>query len=78
MTNTELCYTPATELARLIRTKELTPVELMRAVLERIERLNRELNCFCTVTAEAAMAAAREAEQAVMKGVAVFPSALAL
>ena len=40
MTNTELCYTPATELVRLIATKALSPVELTRAVLERIERLN--------------------------------------
>ena len=75
MTNTELCYTPATELVRLIRTKALSPVELMRAVLERIERLNPTLNCFCTITADAAMAAAREAEQAVMRGALAGPAA---
>jgi aspartyl-tRNA(Asn)/glutamyl-tRNA(Gln) amidotransferase subunit A len=73
MTNTGLCYTPATELGRLIRTKALSPVELMRAVLERIERLNPTLNCFCTLTAEAAMAAARDAEQAVMRGASLGP-----
>src|ERR671937_98445 len=40
MEATELCFTPATELSRLIRTKELSPVELADAVLERIERLD--------------------------------------
>jgi len=64
----DLAYTPATELVALIRAKKLSPVELTRAVLERIERLNPRLNAFVTVTAEAALAAARTAEQAVMKG----------
>jgi aspartyl-tRNA(Asn)/glutamyl-tRNA(Gln) amidotransferase subunit A len=65
---TELCYTPATELAALVRAKRLSPVELTRAVLDRIERLNPTLNAFCTLTAEAALAAAREAEAAVLQG----------
>jgi aspartyl-tRNA(Asn)/glutamyl-tRNA(Gln) amidotransferase subunit A len=64
----DLAYTPATELVALIRARKLSPVELTRAVLERIERLNPTLNAFCTVTADAALAAARTAEQAVMKG----------
>jgi aspartyl-tRNA(Asn)/glutamyl-tRNA(Gln) amidotransferase subunit A len=64
----ELAYTPATELAGLIRGKKLSPVELTRAVLERVERLNPTLNAFCTLTADAALTAARAAEQAVMKG----------
>jgi aspartyl-tRNA(Asn)/glutamyl-tRNA(Gln) amidotransferase subunit A len=68
MSPEELCYTPATELARLVRGKALSPVELTRTVLDRIDRLNPTLNAFCTVTADAAMAAAREAETAVMKG----------
>jgi aspartyl-tRNA(Asn)/glutamyl-tRNA(Gln) amidotransferase subunit A len=68
MSATDLCYTPASELAGLIRVKTLSPVELTRAVLERIERLNPRLNAFCAVTADAALAAAREAEDAVTKG----------
>ncbi len=68
MSPADLCYTPATELARLIRGKRLSPVELTRAVLDRIERLNPRLNAFCTLTAEAALAAARAAEAAVMQG----------
>jgi len=68
MNATDLCYTPATQLARLIRAKQLSPVELTRAVLERIERLNPVVNAFCTLTADAALQAARAAEQAVMQG----------
>src|SRR5262245_30735413 len=66
--STDLCYTPATELAALIRSRALSPVELTRAVLDRIDRLNPRLNAFCTVTAETALAQAREAEAAVTAG----------
>jgi aspartyl-tRNA(Asn)/glutamyl-tRNA(Gln) amidotransferase subunit A len=68
MTSSDLAFTPATELAALIRARKLSPVELTRAVLDRIERLNPIVNAFCTVTPDVALAAAREAEQAVMKG----------
>jgi aspartyl-tRNA(Asn)/glutamyl-tRNA(Gln) amidotransferase subunit A len=68
MDATDLCYTPATELARLIRACAVSPVEVTQAVLERIEQLNPRLNAFCTVTAETALATARAAEQAVMRG----------
>jgi aspartyl-tRNA(Asn)/glutamyl-tRNA(Gln) amidotransferase subunit A len=64
----ELCFLPATELrARIVR-KEVSPVEITRAVLERAERLQLELNCFITLCGEAAMAEAHEAERAVMAG----------
>jgi aspartyl-tRNA(Asn)/glutamyl-tRNA(Gln) amidotransferase subunit A len=66
MDTTELCYTPATTLTEMIRTRQVSPVEVTRAVLDRIDGVNRTLNAFCTLTAEAALAAAREAEQAVM------------
>ncbi len=68
MNATDLAYTPATDLIPRIRSKALSPVELTRAVLERIERANPKINAFCTVTAEAALASARAAEEAVMKG----------
>jgi aspartyl-tRNA(Asn)/glutamyl-tRNA(Gln) amidotransferase subunit A len=73
MSSTELGFTPATELARLIRTGALSPVELTRAVLERIERVNPAVNAFCTLTAEAALADARAAERAVTSGAALGP-----
>jgi len=68
MDATDLCYTPAVELAALIRSRRLSPVELTRAVLDRIERLNPRLNAYCTLTADAALQRAREAEDAVAKG----------
>lgn len=66
MNHDELCFTPATELRRLIRAGSLSPVELMQAVIGRAERLNPRLNAICTPTYDAALDAARVAEQAVM------------
>ena len=57
----------ATEMARLVRQRELSPVELVEAHLERIEALNPRLNAFVEVDAEGARAAAREAEAAVRR-----------
>jgi aspartyl-tRNA(Asn)/glutamyl-tRNA(Gln) amidotransferase subunit A len=68
MNATDLCYTPATELARLIHGRALSPVELMQAVLARIEALNPRLNAFCTLLGDEALEAARGAENAVMAG----------
>jgi aspartyl-tRNA(Asn)/glutamyl-tRNA(Gln) amidotransferase subunit A len=68
MSNTDLLFTPATKVAALIRRRKLSPVEHIDAVLGAIERLQPELNCFVTVTADHARAAAREAERAVMAG----------
>jgi Asp-tRNA(Asn)/Glu-tRNA(Gln) amidotransferase A subunit family amidase len=63
---TELCYTPATRLAELIRKRELSPVEIANTLLERIDRLNPRLNAFLTITPELALQQAREAEQRAM------------
>ncbi|HEX6114061.1 MAG TPA: amidase [Geminicoccaceae bacterium] len=52
----------AAELRRLYRTKQLSPVETTRAVLARIERFDPEVNAFCLVDGERALAAARESE----------------
>jgi aspartyl-tRNA(Asn)/glutamyl-tRNA(Gln) amidotransferase subunit A len=68
MDQAELAFTPATELAALIRRKALSPVELTEAILGRIERSNPALNAYCTVTAEEALAEARAAETAVLRG----------
>ena len=67
MNATDLCYTPATELSALIAKRALSPVELTRAVLERIERVNPKVNAVCTLTAEAALEGARRAEDALMR-----------
>ena len=45
----DLCFTPATELADLIRRGELSPVELVDAVLNRIDQINPKVNAYCLV-----------------------------
>src|SRR5271169_160502 len=70
---TDLAFTSAAELARLIARRELSPVELVDAALDRIERSQASLNAFITVCAEEARAAARTAEAAVMRGDALGP-----
>ena len=54
MDATDLCFTPATELATMIRRRQLSPVEIMDAVLARIEALNPRLNAYLAVDAERA------------------------
>ncbi|KWR91547.1 amidase [Cupriavidus sp. IDO] len=63
-----LCFLSAVELQGRIRRKEVSPVEVTQAVLDRAARLQPELNCFITLCADEAMAAARAAEQDVMAG----------
>jgi len=57
---TELCYTPAVELAARIRRKELSPVEVFDAFAARIEALNPKLNAFCTLVLDRAREEARQ------------------
>src|SRR5690349_5977874 len=59
---------PLADVADLIRKREISPVEVTRAVLERIARLDSDLNAFITVTQEQALAAARAAESAIARG----------
>ena len=68
MVTDDLPWRSALDLAALIRTKQVSPVEVADRVLARLETLNPRLNAFCFVAAETARAAAREAEIAVMKG----------
>ena len=67
MSKNSIAYTDATELAGLIKTRQVSPVEVVDTFLRRIEALNPRLNAFLTVTAEEAIQAAREAEQALGK-----------
>jgi aspartyl-tRNA(Asn)/glutamyl-tRNA(Gln) amidotransferase subunit A len=56
------------ELAPRVRRKEVSPLELTRACLERIEKLNPALNAFITVSADSALAEARAAEIEISRG----------
>ncbi len=73
MDTTELCFTPATELARLIGTRKISPVEVTEAILTRIERVNPRLSAFVTVTADRARADAKAAEARALKGESAGP-----
>ena len=68
MTDEELCFASVAELSALLRRRALSPVELMRAVIARIERLEPRLNAFATLLAEPALAAAGAAEKAFKGG----------
>src|SRR5262245_45466848 len=63
----------AVELAEAIRARRLSPVELTRALLARIEKVNPRLNAYVTVSAEQALCAAARAEERVMRGDALGP-----
>ena len=69
----DVAFTPAAELAALIARRAVSPVEVVDAVLDRIERAQPALNAFITVCAEEARAAAKAAEAAVMRGDALGP-----
>ncbi len=68
----DICWLDATELAARIRARQLSPVEVVRAHLERITAVNPTLNAVVTVIA-AAETRARAAEAAVMRGDALGP-----
>ncbi|MDP9564086.1 UNVERIFIED_ORG: aspartyl-tRNA(Asn)/glutamyl-tRNA(Gln) amidotransferase subunit A [Rhizobium nepotum] len=63
----ELIYSDATKLAELIRNKDVSPVEVVRAHLDRIQAVDPQVNAIVTV-ADGALEAARRAEAAVLAG----------
>jgi aspartyl-tRNA(Asn)/glutamyl-tRNA(Gln) amidotransferase subunit A len=62
MNNIDLAFASIEEVARLIRKRKLSPVELTQLVLNRIERLNPRLNAYLTLAPELALAQAKKAE----------------
>ncbi|HAN74315.1 MAG TPA: amidase [Planktothrix sp. UBA8402] len=67
MNSVDLAFTPALEQARLIRTKFLSPLELVNIYLDRIQRLNPLLGCYFTVMADMALELAKtQTEQLVL------------
>ncbi|MDR5826666.1 amidase [Caballeronia sp. LP006] len=70
---TRIHYASATELARLIRTRELSSVEVIEAHLHRIEAVNPKVNAVVTLMGEQALEAARQAQRAVMSGATLGP-----
>jgi len=64
----DLLFTPIRDLARRVRARELSPVALVEASLERLETHGRKLNAVVTLAGEDALSRAREAEKEIRAG----------
>lgn len=64
----ELCSATLSEVAQLVRKKEVSPVELAQAMLDRIAALDGKFYSYLTVTSDLALQQARAAEQEISKG----------
>jgi amidase len=62
--NRDICFVPAGELVRLYRARKTSPLEVMEAVLARIDAVNPAVNAYVTVARESALAEARRATRA--------------
>ena len=66
MTEEDLCYLSATEMAAAISTREVSCVEVaLGAVIERIESLEPRINAFSAFTPDLALKSAEQAQKAV-------------
>jgi amidase len=61
-------YASATKVANAIQAKQVSSVELTKLMLERIQKLNPRINAIVTITADAALQRAKEADAALAKG----------
>jgi amidase len=68
MANTDLHYATLLEAAEEVRTRKVSPVELTRAMLNRIEKLEPQVHSYATVMQELALAQAVQAEREIMEG----------
>lgn len=73
MPTSELCFLTATELARRIRTKDLSCREVMVEHIRQVERVNPAVNAIVTLLPEQALAQAGAADEALVRGVDVGP-----
>lgn len=65
---TDIAFLTATELGPLIRTRQLSPVELTKHLLNRMEKIDPTLRTYITPFPELALKQAREAEDSIMRG----------
>ncbi len=68
LTDSQLAFSSITQIAKLYRSHKLSPVELTKLLLSRIDKLNPQLNAFLTVTPEIALKQAAVAETELAKG----------
>jgi aspartyl-tRNA(Asn)/glutamyl-tRNA(Gln) amidotransferase subunit A len=67
-TQIELCYLTIRDAGRLLQSRTVSPVELTRAFLQRIEQLDATLQSYITVLADRALSEARHAEAEILRG----------
>lgn len=75
MSANDICRLDAVTLSHLIQSKELSPVEVTEAALERMSQLEPTVHAFCTPTPELALATAKQVESDILAGGAVGPLA---
>ena len=68
MANSDIVFKSGTELSALIKARQISPVEVVQAYLDRIQTLNPSINAFITVTGDGALARAREVEKEIAGG----------
>lgn len=68
MSGKKYCYTSITELSEQIKVRKVSPLELVKECLDRIEKLNPSLNAFITVAADEALHQAKIAEAEINSG----------
>ena len=68
MDNSEIPFLSVSQLSELIKTREVSPVEVVEGYLERIDSLNDRLYAYLTVCRDEALQAARESERALARG----------
>lgn len=73
MTSAEVVYLAASELVERYKARTLSPVEVLDAHLARIERFDRKVNSFITVTADSARRAAKASEERYMRRAPLSP-----
>lgn len=64
----DLCFASIADLGELLSRRELSPVELTQAVLDRIEQHNDEMHVFITITRDIALEQARQVERDIQSG----------
>src|SRR4029450_3677185 len=69
----DLCFTPAVELLKLYRARRASPLEVMQAVLVRIDAVNPDVNAVVTLVRDAALGDARRATAALRRGASLPP-----
>jgi aspartyl-tRNA(Asn)/glutamyl-tRNA(Gln) amidotransferase subunit A len=73
MATDDIAFATAGDLARMIRSRQLSAVEVMRAMLARAEKVQGALNCFITICADRALEDAAAADRAIAEGRALGP-----